>query len=343
MNGNDDLQLREPERRLDVRSADGTRLNVEVHGAETDPAVLLIHGWTCSVVFWVRQIDALLAEGYRVVAYDQRGHGASDVPGPDGPTIKALADDLAAVLDAVLDPGEQAVIGGHSMGAMALVAFGTRYPAQLRRQVAGAMLASTGMHQLVLRSRILPLPLPLAKLARPISNRLVSVSPGAGKGRVTPFLRIMIKYGSLSRTATREEVEFCARIVLACRPATRGAFGRMISELDLDRQVGELDVPAVVVAGTHDRLTPIWHARRLAARLPQLIGFLEVAGAGHMTPVQAAGEVDAALLRLAREYLPRVRSSGQDGSINVIDLATRYDPAPDPGLAVEPDVTQETA
>jgi pimeloyl-ACP methyl ester carboxylesterase len=331
MNGSDSLQPRVPEQTLDVSSADGTRLNVELYGPRAGPTVLLIHGWTCSTVFWTRQIGALLAEGYRVVAYDHRGHGSSAVPGPAGATTQALADDLAAVLDAVLAPGEQAVIGGHSMGAMTLVAFGTRYPDRLRRQVAAAMIASTGMHQLVLRSQIVPLPLPLAELALPISNRLVTFSPGASRGRVTRMLRITIKYSALSRTATRAEVDFCARIVLACPPAARSGFGRMISDLNLDEQVRDVDVPVIVVAGTHDRLTPIWHARRLAAQLPGLIDFVEVAGAGHMTPVQAATEVNTALRRLVRQHLPdheRVRPVGRDGSID---------------MTQEPDVTQETA
>src|SRR4051812_4805873 len=98
MTGNSILNLRTPERRLDVSSADGTRLNVEIHGPDDAVTVVLIHGWTCSTAFWARQIDALMADGYRVVAYDHRGHGASAAPGPAGPTIDALADDLAAVL-----------------------------------------------------------------------------------------------------------------------------------------------------------------------------------------------------------------------------------------------------
>ena len=64
-------------RELSVTSADGARLHVETHGEETDPAVVLIHGWTCSTRFWGAVIRELTASGHRVITYDQRGHGRS--------------------------------------------------------------------------------------------------------------------------------------------------------------------------------------------------------------------------------------------------------------------------
>jgi len=68
-----------PEARLRVPSADGTQLNVEVHGPSGAPTVVLIHGWTCKIAFWAPVISALRssAPDLRIVAYDQRGHGAS--------------------------------------------------------------------------------------------------------------------------------------------------------------------------------------------------------------------------------------------------------------------------
>ena len=332
MLGYDSLTSPPPQHRLGVPSADGTVLNVEIYGPEAGPTVVLVHGWTCSIVFWNRQINALLAAGLRVVAYDQRGHGASAVPGWAGPTIEALADDLAAVLDATLEPGQRAVLAGHSMGAMTLVAFGARHPEQLRHRVAAVVLSSTGMHELVPRSMIVPMPLPLAKLARPIATWLMGLSP-LGGGSINPVLRAVIRYTALSRSASEIEVDFCAWIVDSCHPRTRADFGRMISDLNLDRKVAELDVPTIVVAGTRDRLTPIWHARRLAAKLPQLVDLVEVPGAGHMTPVQSAAQVNAALHRLIADYLDvpaleRVRPAPSSGSIGVIGLINRHEISP---------------
>ncbi|MDV9192249.1 alpha/beta fold hydrolase, partial [Streptomyces sp. SR27] len=109
-------------RELTAVSADGARIHVEVYGPEGAPAVVLSHGWTCSIAFWAEQIRALAAD-HRVIAYDQRGHGRSPAPaGPAGYSTRALADDLEAVLAATLAPGEKAVVAGHSMGGMTLMA-----------------------------------------------------------------------------------------------------------------------------------------------------------------------------------------------------------------------------
>jgi pimeloyl-ACP methyl ester carboxylesterase len=302
-----------------VFSADGTRLNVEIFGAEHGPTIVLAHGWTCSIVFWARQLNALVAD-YRVVAYDQRGHGASDLPGPAGASPGALADDLAAVLEATVPAGQKAVLAGHSMGAMSVIALAGRHPERLRATVGAALIASTGMSQLVVRSAIVPLPLPLATAIAPISAKVIAASPP--NRRVNSAMKALTKYASMSRSATRAEVDFCTRIVANCRPRVRTAFGKMLSELNLDASVSELDVPVVVVAGTKDRLTPIWHTRRLAEQLPRLEEMIEIEDAGHMTPVQAGDRVNAAIIGLARAHLrPTIDLTGDrtQASVSVQD------------------------
>ena len=256
---------------------------------------------------YLNSYDALVADGVRVIAYDQRGHGGSGPAGPAGHTPEALADDLAAVLHANLAAGQKAVVAGHSMGAMTMIAFGARHPEELRERIGAALIASTAMHELVIRSRVVPLPLPLAKLARPVISRLMGLSPAGS--RPNRWQRTVTRYSGLSRSASEADVLFCATLIGSCPPATRAAFARMLARLNLDQQVREFDVPSIVVAGTHDRLTPIWHARRLAGTLPQLLDFVEISGSGHMTPVQSAGEVNTALRRLIREYLrPELRA-----------------------------------
>jgi pimeloyl-ACP methyl ester carboxylesterase len=300
----DELRPPLPRERFDLHAQDGTRLNVERYGRETGPTLVLSHGWTLSIAFWARQLNEL-ADDFAIVAYDQRGHGSSDAPGPAGYTIEALADDLATVLDATVPGGERAVVLGHSMGAMALIEMSERHPEVIHDRVAAAVVASTGMHELTIRSRIVPMPLPLAKLARPLATWVMALPPPPG--RVDGRLRTMTRYVTLSRRATDAEVDFATRIINACPPASRAGFARMLAALDLDAQVGRFDVPAIVVAGDRDRLTPIWHARRMAAALPQSLGLVTVPGAGHMTPVEASRAVNDAVRRLAREHLPAAR------------------------------------
>jgi pimeloyl-ACP methyl ester carboxylesterase len=146
------------------------------------------------------------------------------------------------------------------------------------------------------------MPLPLAKLATPIAAGLMAMQPPPG--RVEGRQRAMTRYVTLSKQATDAQVDFSTRIINACPPETRAGFARMLSRLDLDAVVERLDIPAVVVCGDRDRLTPIWHARRMAAALPQSLGLVTVPGAGHMTPVEAPRAVDGAVRRLVDGHLP---------------------------------------
>ena len=77
--------LRDPPsgRPLALRSADGTALHAEVFGPDDGTTVVLAHGWTEMLDYWTYVIRDLTGKGFRVVAYDLRGHGDSD-PAVDG-------------------------------------------------------------------------------------------------------------------------------------------------------------------------------------------------------------------------------------------------------------------
>ncbi|NBM19227.1 alpha/beta fold hydrolase [Streptomyces sp. GC420] len=286
-----------PARELSAVSADGSRLHVEVHGPEGAPAVVLVHGWTCSTAFWARQVTELAA-GHRVVVYDQRGHGRSPAPaGPAGYSTEALADDLDTVLAATLEPGERAVIAGHSMGGMTLMAAAER--AGVREHAAAVLLCSTGSSRLVAESTVVPL------RAGRVRTRVTGaiLSSRAPLGPVTPLGKKILKYATMAPGSSPEQVEACARIVHACPRMVRYGWSRVLAELELARNVGKLTMPAAVLCGTADRLTPPVLAREIAEALPDCVGLTELAGIGHMTPVEAPDAVTAEIRRLVGAYV----------------------------------------
>ncbi|MCM9079961.1 MULTISPECIES: alpha/beta fold hydrolase [Streptomyces] len=275
-------------------SADGARLHVEVHGDQDAPTVVLAHGWTCSTAFWAAQIRALAAT-HRVVAYDQRGHGRS--PAARAHSTTALADDLVAVLEAVLAPGERAVVAGHSMGGMTIMAAAGR--PEFGERVAAALLCSTGSSRLAAEALVLPV------RAGRVRTRVTGAFLGsrAPLGPVTPVARKVLKYATMGPGSAPDKVEACARIVHACPAGVRHAWSQVLAGLDLDADVARLAVPTAVIGGTADRLTPIVHARGLAAALPNCVGLTELTGMGHMTPVEAPEAVTGVLRELAELYL----------------------------------------
>ncbi|MET9321726.1 alpha/beta hydrolase [Streptomyces sp. NPDC003038] len=281
-------------RELVAVSADGARLHVEVHGDEEAPAVVLAHGWTCSTAFWAAQIRALSA-AYRVIAYDQRGHGRS--PASRACSANALADDLVAVLGAALTPGERAVVAGHSMGGMTVMAAAGRE--EFAEHVAAALLCSTGSARLVAEALVLPLRAGRAR-TRITGAVLASRAP---LGPVTPVGKKVLRYATMGPGAAPDKVEACARIVHACPTGVRHAWSQVLAGLDLEAEVARLTVPTAVIGGKDDRLTPVVHARRLAAALPNCVGLTELTGMGHMTPIEAPEAVTNAVAELAALYL----------------------------------------
>ncbi|NLU70016.1 alpha/beta hydrolase [Streptomyces sp. HNM0574] len=291
------IPLPVPTRELSAVSADGVRIHTEVFGDESDPAIVLAHGWTCSIAFWAPVIRELTAAGYRVVAYDQRGHGRTPAATPQAYSPATLADDLCAVLGTALAAGERAVVGGHSMGGMTLMAAAGR--PELEQHAAAYLLCSTGARRLLSEARVLPFRTPGAR-AR--AHKLV-LGSSAPLGPVSPLTKKALKYATMGAGSAPAQVDFTARIVHSCPTGVRAAWGKVLAHLDLGAKVGALTAPAAVVIGTEDRLTPQVHARELAEQLPDCAGLHTLTGLGHMAPVEAPEAVASVLKGLARDHL----------------------------------------
>ncbi|MFD1662277.1 alpha/beta fold hydrolase [Streptomyces caeni] len=287
-----------PVRELTVVSADGARLHAEVHGPDGAPAVVLAHGWTCSTAFWAAQIRDLAAD-HRVIAYDQRGHGRS--PASPACSTEALADDLEAVLAATLEPGQKAVIAGHSMGGMTVMAAAAR--PRFQAHAAAVLLCSTGSARLVAEARVVPLR--AGRVRTWLTARLLGSR--APLGPVTPVAKRILKYATMGPGSSPEMVEACARVVHACPRDVRHAWSLVLEGLDLEESLRELTVPAHVVVGTADRLTPPVHAWTLVAALPNCVGNTELPGLGHMTPVEAPELVTGTIRELVSAYAADAR------------------------------------
>ncbi|WP_180357813.1 alpha/beta fold hydrolase [Streptomyces sp. NP160] len=113
----------------------GARLHHEVAGPPDAPVVVLVGHPAGADDF--RDLGAHLATDHRVVLHDPRGFGASPLDDPADPADPdRLADDVAALLDAVAGPGARADVFGSSGGAVTGLAFAARHPQRLRVLVA---------------------------------------------------------------------------------------------------------------------------------------------------------------------------------------------------------------
>ncbi|MGH9305253.1 MAG: alpha/beta fold hydrolase [Acidimicrobiales bacterium] len=238
----------------DVLTADGGCLHVIEKGR--GPVVVLLHGAGLTAGVWSYQLRDL-AGSRRIVALDQRGHGAS-APGHDGVTIAAMADDLATVLDR-LDLVSVLLVG-HSMGGMAVLRFARHHHEVLAKRVRAILLVSTTGG--VVRGGS-PLER-LAPLAESIGRRV------ARAGRSYPGGLIGARAARLGFGANPipAHLQATSRLMSSNPPSRLAGLMPELVAFDERSRFDDLDIAVTVLVGDHDLLTPPARAEALAHSIP---------------------------------------------------------------------------
>ncbi len=218
------------------------------------PPVLLIMGLSFTHEMWFRAIP-WVARGYRVIAFDNRGMGRSDVP--RGPyTIRQMAGDAAAVLDAAGIAAAHVI--GASMGGMIAQELALRFP----ERVLSLVLACT-THGGVFSKwpEFIRRPWSLRNLQR--------------AGQMIPFL--------YAGATPRERIDEDLRMRAGCTCCRRGVTGQIAAVMGWSsrRRLSRIRVPTLVIHGDDDRIVPPDNGRALVARIPGA-QFQLVHQAGHI-------------------------------------------------------------
>lgn len=290
-----------------IVSADGTRLQAWIDGPSDAPTIVFAHCWTGTHELWHKQAAALSGD-YRIVVYDQRGHGVSEETGSLGYTLEALAADLDAVLDATTEPGEPVMLAGHSMGAMTIVSWAGRHRGEVGTRVRAAVLCSSGVSELTTSSSIVgQWPAAFSTVQGRITDAVLG-APLTVRTMPIPLARAAVRYLALAPDAADDDVELTLRMLYDCRPRARAGFGTAMSRMDLAEAVDALDVPVIMVAGEKDLMTPVSHAELIVDALEEGELRLDPA-AGHMTPFESADLVNSAIRELAERTLVEAPTS----------------------------------
>lgn len=274
-----------------VRTDDGARLAAFVSepaaASPGTPTVVLAHGWTLDHRSWEPVVERLVADGdVRVVAWDQRGHGASTLANggwrSGGESVRALGADLLAVVDACVPKESRLVLAGHSMGGMTVMAFAGLHPDVIGERVDGVVLVSTSAGDL--RGPKLPgLGLAINVISRlPLRlGRLVTMGSQ--------------RRGGFGLDPREDDVRAAREQIGSTRLSTTGAFYRALMAHDEVAALAALArVPVRILVGSRDILTPQRHARALAEAMPDA-ELTVLDGRGHMLTYEAPDEVHDAI------------------------------------------------
>lgn len=254
------------------------------------PSIVLLHGLGASVYAWRKTMEPLASAGFRVIAFDNRGFGASAKPA----TGYANAD-LAALVVALLDSLHvtDAVLVGHSMGGAIAGEVALRYPDRVR----GLVLidaAGYGIREpMVLRLASVPL---VGSIATALRGRHV----------VERLLRFT--YAHPTRVTQADVDQYYAPVAAS---DFGPAFRAVLREFDfaaLRGRLGAVRAPTLVLWGADDRLIPAELGRAMATDL-QRGAFVLIPDAGHDLQEEAPDEVNRTLIAFLRQGLPQAPSN----------------------------------
>ncbi|MFF2075731.1 alpha/beta fold hydrolase [Kitasatospora sp. NPDC058162] len=274
--------------------------------------VVFSHGYCLNQDSWHFQ-RAALRQGMRLVFWDQRSHGRSErsrsylAGEPAG--IDQLGGDLKAVIDAVAPTGPLVLVG-HSMGGMTVMALADQHPELFRSRVAGVALVGTLAGDWDEVS--LGLPKAGAKLFRKVAPGvvkllgrqvdLVEASRRLGSDLAAVFYR---RFSFGGKDVDPGVVRFAEQLLDATPIDVVAEFYPAFGAHEKYAALAALrGLPALVLAGTKDLLTPASHSEAMAERLPGAELVL-VEGAGHLVMLERPELVDhelAVLLKRAADF-----------------------------------------
>ena len=245
-------------------------------GRPADPVVLLLHGWTASADLNFFPAYGGLAESYRVIALDHRGHGRG-MRSTEPFSLEDCADDAAALLHQL--GVEHVIVVGYSMGGPIALLMARRHPGLVTALV---MQATALELRRTARERLLWHLLSVFELG-------LRLATSAG------FVERILRQAIEERPELDVHRPWLAAEFRRGLPRELADAGHALGRYEAEPWVAELDVPAVMLITTRDRLVPPHKQRELAAALRAHVVEIE---ADHDLPL-VEGEKYSRLTRLA--------------------------------------------
>lgn len=240
------------------------RLAVEIQGTGTP--LLLVHGFPFDHSMWQSQID-WLSQVCNVVAPDLRGFGSSEISKDrDALTMDRFADDLAAMLDELVI--EQVIYCGLSMGGYIGWAFARKHPHRLKGFIACDTLAEADTPE-------------AASVREANAKRVLEEGSEFLVSGMIPKL-----FSEKTRKTKADIVEQVEAMIRNTASTTIAAALRgMAQRPDSTELLAEFEIPALVICGSDDIISPPEKMQGIADAIPHA-RFVRIPDAGHLSPLE---------------------------------------------------------
>jgi len=248
-------------------------LFVYTAGDEKYKSIVFIHGFPYSHTMWKEQIDAF-SKNYYCVAYDIRGLGQSSA-GDGQFTMESFVDDLETIIDEL--KLEKPILCGLSMGGYislrALERFSDKFSAVILCDTKPEADNNEG------------------KVKRSAAIKKINTEG------LDPFTKEFISncFGDHFKQNQKNELENTIEASSKFDPVgVKGCLIAMLSRTDTTASLEKIKIPALVICGEQDALTPPDVMKSMAEKI-KVAEFIVIKNSGHMSPIENPEEVNAAI------------------------------------------------
>jgi len=249
----------------------GAEINYQWDGNEGQPILVLSNSLTTNLKLWDEQIPSF-AKHFRVLRYDNRGHGLSS--SPEG---EYILDDLGGDVLALMNyfSIDNASLCGVSLGGMVGMWLGINAPDRIDKLV----LCNTS-------SNVAP--------PEPWQARIDTVNKGGMSSIGNAVLERFLS--SNSRTKDTHKVELVNSMLLSCDVDGYSGCCAAIRDMDLSGQLALINNPTLVIAGELDPATPVSHSELIVERINGA-NLTVIPGVAHLSNIEKPDEFNKIVLK----------------------------------------------
>ena len=262
-----DFDLQELNTDKYIETAKNVKLYVKDYGK--GKPVILIHGWPLCNEMWEYQIDFLVQNNYRVIAYDRRGFGKSSQP-YDGYDYDTLTDDLKEIIEQL--QLENVTLVGFSMGGGEVVRYFSRYGG---KAVTKAALISS-IIPFLLQTYDNPDGHPKEK-----SETTANAIKEDRIGFVDNFGKTFFGINIINRPLSTPLLEYYRMLCSLASPRATLKCAESFSYTDFRDELDYIKVPTLIIHGDDDKIVPIELTSKKAAKAIQENTYIVYEGAPH--------------------------------------------------------------
>ena len=227
------------------KDAKGNPVRIYYNDYGSGKPVILIHGWPLSSAMWEYQVNDLVNNGHRVIAYDRRGFGKSSQPW-DGYNYDTLTDDLKALIDQL--ELKDITLVGFSMGGGEVVRYFSRHGGKNISKV--VLISSVTPYMLQSDSNPDGVPQDIFDdMAKQMQHDRIGFLDEFGK----TFFGVSMFHKPLSAPL----LEYYRMLCTAASPRATLQCAKAFASTDFRDEMKLVNVPTLIIHGSADNTVPI--------------------------------------------------------------------------------------